>query len=64
MAARVATIRAMRPTVLVVLLLIAGSSAGAEPKDPYDALSYEVVVPTPKDVVYARGERVPLKLDL
>ena len=60
----------MRWTSLVVLTVVAGSSAGAEPKDPYDAFSYEVVVPTPKesslrvkkDVVFAGGERGPLKL--
>ena len=62
----------MRRTVLVVLSLIAGSPAGAEPRNPYDAFSYEVVVPTPpesalritRDVVYARGASGPLKLDL
>jgi tetratricopeptide (TPR) repeat protein len=62
----------MRRTVLVVLSLIAGSPAGAEPKNPYDAFSYEVVVPTPadsdlritRDVVYARGAGGPLKLDV
>lgn len=62
----------MRWTSLVVLTLVAGSSTRAEPKDPYDAFSYEVVVPTPtesslrveRDVVFARGERGPLKLDV
>jgi tetratricopeptide (TPR) repeat protein len=62
----------MRRTVLVVLSLIAGSPAGAEPRNPYDAFSYEVVVPTPadsdlritRDMVYARGAGGPLKLDV
>ena len=62
----------MHRTVLAVLLLIAGSAAGAEPKNPYDSFSYEVVVPTPpesalrvtRDVVYAQGDRGPLKLDV
>jgi len=65
-------VRRMRWTALVVLTLVAGSPARAEPKDPYDAFSYEVVVPTPKesslrvkkDVVFARGDRGPLKLDI
>ena len=65
-------VRRMRWTALVVLTLVAGSPARAEPKDPYDAFSYEVVVPTPKesslrvkkDVVFARGDRGPLKLDV
>ncbi|HET6983607.1 MAG TPA: hypothetical protein VFI53_15800 [Myxococcaceae bacterium] len=62
----------MHRTVLAVLFLIAGSAAGAEPKKPYDSFSYEVVVPTPpesalrvtRDVVYAQGDRSPLKLDV
>ena len=62
----------MRRIVLVVLSLIAGSAVGAEPRDPYDSFSYEVVVPTPpesalrvtRDVVYARGDLGPLKMDL
>ena len=62
----------MRSTVLVALTLIAGSPARSEPKDPYDAFSYEVVVPTPKesslkvkkDVGFARGDRGSLKLDV
>jgi hypothetical protein len=62
----------MRWTALVALVLITGRPANAEPKDPYDAFSYEVVVPTPKesalrlkkDVVFARGDRGPLKLDV
>jgi hypothetical protein len=55
----------MRWTALVVLTLVAGSPARAEPKD---AFSYEVVVPTPKesslrvkkDVIFTRGDRGPL----
>jgi hypothetical protein len=61
----------MRWTSLA-LTMLAATSAGAEPRDPYDAFSYEVVVPTPKesslrvkqDVVFGRGERGPLKLDV
>jgi len=58
--------------IALALSVVLGSSVTAQTRDPYDAFSYEVVVPTPpesslrvtKDVVYARGERGPLKLDL
>lgn len=58
--------------IAFALSVVLGSSAIAQTTDPYDAFSYEVVVPTPpesalrvtKDVVYARGDRGPLKLDV
>jgi len=62
----------MRALLLAATVVLSLSPARADTRDPYDAFSYEVVYQTPamkdvrarRDVVFAQGERGPLRLDV